>query len=289
MKDIEIGMKLPQDKNGAELREYIRKNYLYSIVRTVSESEFSEYAYLVDDLFLNYDPPVKKKDSIYYVFKINPRVKENEGFVPGQKISDVFRKDFIDYILDKLKQAGFHEIKRNGLVLDCVVEGVHYPVSFKLEELDGEIFPLRKRITTEDGKELTYLAYPVENLLMNKYITMIQKMELIHSMEPYRDAYYLLTNNAIEGRRFAKLFKEAPEDNGFLIDQGTLELFMSYQNYPYMRKKWKTYCTMVEDELPEWEKIMEVIIAFIRPVWQSIINDQVFLDEWMPDLGRYLG
>ena len=96
MKDIEIGMKLSQDKNGAELREYIRKNYLYSIVRTVSESEFSEYAYLVDDLFLNYDPPVKKKDSIYYVFKINPRVKENEGFVPGQKISDVFRKDFID-------------------------------------------------------------------------------------------------------------------------------------------------------------------------------------------------
>ena len=55
-----------------------------------------------------------------------------------------------------------------------------------------------------------------------------------------------------------------------------------------MRKRWTAACKKVRKEKP-WEDALDIIVAFLEPVWNALCNNEIFFDDWMPELGRYLG
>ena len=41
--------------------------------------------------------------------------------------------------------------------------------------------------------------------------------------------------------------------------------------------------------MDEWEEVMDRIVSFTEPLWDALCENTVFLDDWMPELGRFLG
>ena len=39
---------------------------------------------------------------------------------------------------------------------------------------------------------------------------------------------------------------------------------------------------------PQWKEVIELLTAFFAPIFEGVLKDEVFLGDWMPELGRYL-
>ena len=66
------------------------------------------------------------------------------------------------------------------------------------------------------------------------------------------------------------------------------EMFEGYQSSSYMKKKWKSYLKKEKKKTPSFEEVMKVMIAYYRPIWDSLAEGNYYLGDWMPELMRYL-
>ena len=55
-----------------------------------------------------------------------------------------------------------------------------------------------------------------------------------------------------------------------------------------MQKRWKSHCKRKKETYPQWEEVIGLSVAFLEPVFEGVLKDEVFLGDWMPQLGRYL-
>ena len=70
-----------------------------------------------------------------------------------------------------------------------------------------------------------------------------------------------------------------------------LETVLGYKTYGYMKKRWNRYrkeCDDLDKEEDSWENVMDLLKECFLPVWEAIERDEVFIGDWMPQLGRYL-
>ena len=67
-----------------------------------------------------------------------------------------------------------------------------------------------------------------------------------------------------------------------------MEQITSYKEYGYMKKKWMQYCRTRNGEVVSWEQLMDRLLIFLTPLWKALCEDEIFFDDWMPELGRFL-
>lgn len=47
-----------------------------------------------------------------------------------------------------------------------------------------------------------------------------------------------------------------------------------------------SYCPV---EYPEWGQVIQLLVRFISPVVDATLRDELFIGDWMPQFGRYIG
>ena len=62
-----------------------------------------------------------------------------------------------------------------------------------------------------------------------------------------------------------------------------------YESYTYMRKCWEKYVRGHGGETVAWADVLHLVLAFLAPIWRSLCNNEIFFDDWMPELRRFLG
>ena len=65
-----------------------------------------------------------------------------------------------------------------------------------------------------------------------------------------------------------------------------LEMIASFEDYEYMEKRWENY--RKGKSFPEWKQVLELLMRFFTPILEVILKDEVFIGDWMPQIGRYL-
>lgn len=55
-----------------------------------------------------------------------------------------------------------------------------------------------------------------------------------------------------------------------------------------MKKRWIKYLRSQKKQEPSWEEVMALLSEFLPRIWNSVCRDEVFLGDWMPELGRFL-
>ena len=81
---------------------------------------------------------------------------------------------------------------------------------------------------------------------------------------------------------------ELKESETKIVSMKTIEQFLKLRNHANMKNKWEQYTKICENENEDWERIMERIGAFIYPIWEALCKDEIFFDDWMPELERFL-
>ena len=115
----------------------------------------------------------------------------------------------------------------------------------------------------------------------------MEKLELIPNMEAYSQVDRILSENAISGRLFMERVEKLLTGRETLKKEKRQEQLASYRDYTYMRKRWEQYARRNANHRT-WEDIIAELLRFSEPVWHAICKDEVFLEDWMPELGRFL-
>ncbi len=170
------------------------------------------------------------------------------------------------------------------------LNGISVPFELTLEAVAPD-FPVKQetfRLFFTPETQLSYYAYPKEQLLTDAFVEIMQKMELIHDLRPYDTVYGILRTESLDGRHIKEHLANALFDRQLTLDKKRWNMLLNYRNDNYMKKKWKIYLRGEKKDTPAWDEVMDLLEAFFGPIWVSMGEDRVFFGDWMPDLRRFL-
>ena len=267
------------------------------IIYRIEKSGNSEQLWLED-----YDYPSKldnvKKQSINQAGMknacgSNPRL--NLVYYNGRKELSELSEEIISQNTDIKWEISDENVKEDNSIF-WILKGnycsyeIQYPIKIKIIQneswifpISGEIEPIRKRYI-----KIKYNAFSIENMLGKQVFEVINKLELINSMGPYCIINNCLKANSISGRHMIEELGSFIEKEPKVAREKRIDQIKEYRNYSYMKKRWNQYCK--KNGIDEsWEEVLDRTVSFIEPLWRALCNNEIFFDDWMPELGRFLG
>ena len=140
----------------------------------------------------------------------------------------------------------------------------------------------------------TQVLFDTDRLLQKakQIFVILRDMELIPDMEIYREVFFILRNETLNGRHVCELLEDMCKTEEMIPDMERAEQIFSYRDYPYMKKRWEKFCrhsAIAGTETLKWEEEMECFHHFLGDMWEAVCRDEVFFGDWMPELARFLG
>lgn len=175
--------------------------------------------------------------------------------------------------------------------LSAKIEELQIPVQLVLEqEKEEPSEPSHEELHPflEEERSVEYLHYPMEGILAEHFIRIMRDMELINDMGSYYILYELLSKEMNSSRKVTEQIESLAKEQKIPLKKERFDMFEGYQSSSYMKKKWKSYLKKEKKRTPSFEEVMKVMIAYYRPIWDSLAEGNYYLGDWMPELMRYL-
>ena len=167
-----------------------------------------------------------------------------------------------------------------------------YRIPFELHLIPfpgHEVFPQKKSGTMIGTQEnFTYQMFPPEEYLSLAFYEIIKDLELIKDMSWYKEVYEVLCKEPVDGRKVWENMNRLTREYPIPSFEKRLDTFSSYKDYGYMKRRWKSQSKRMMEPYPQWKEVIELLTAFFAPIFEGVLKDEVFLGDWMPELGRYL-
>lgn len=157
-----------------------------------------------------------------------------------------------------------------------------------------EIIPYRGnsgRFPKKECKEhsqISYYMFAKEEYLSRSFYEIISHLEVINNLSWYKEIYDILTNEIVEGRKVSQSFRELMIEDPIPSLECRLDSIRNYENYKYMKKKWKKQEEKGKGPYPKWNQMIQLLVKFYEPILNKIQEDEVFVGDWMPQIARYL-
>ncbi len=261
---------------------------LEKIVLKLAESEYVKNFWMKNSCLLNlenYRTKVNRSISYY--------IKESSGiYYKKTNISNVFSKTFRNY-----KKEAIHwnyNLKEKDRMLyvslTATIFSVKIPFIIELQPItDKNLNPdLKEIFLATCDRKIEINCFPSECILVEKFLEIMDKLELINDLSGYIHIYEILRKEALSGRRVWELLYERCKEHGIAIEEERLELLLSYRNNKYMRNKWKIYLRHEKRKEPDWENMIGIIDKFFSVIWENMCQNTVYLGDWIPDLQRFI-
>lgn len=230
-------------------------------------------------------------EGIDCVYLPDETLSENGRFVPGCPFSNDFRERLMLTLQQQALQEGLPliiRIRSKDQDPEFYYDEMYVPLSVRIRSGE-EVYPERAEYKFFDPSisTINVMTYPAESMAAQCITDIMKYLELVTEMEVYLRLYYLLMTRSMSGRDVCDRFKEM-NSSDWKPSEKKYEIFLSYRDSSYMKKKWKVLLRRHSIKEPSWENVMDLIIAFIKPLYESLKTDTIFFGDWMPDLGRYL-
>lgn len=139
-----------------------------------------------------------------------------------------------------------------------------------------------KILIDEDNKEKN-------NTLVEDIFSIMKNLETTLYLSCFDRINEQLKSKVISGLYTFQELKDLKETEENIVSLERLNQFSEYRNHEDIKNKWQLYIEKHSKDVEEWEKVMDRLLAFIRPIWESVCKDEVFFEDWMPELERFLG
>ena len=266
------------------------------------------YGYAVEDLMVR----MEKTSFHESLWLMNEDVLTEEAFGKNvkQSISFYYKESgrrTLDSILVETILIEVKEQDRHGIFWTHTVEEkdnvffIHLEAHYKDMKIPVvmilEAVPENAQSPKEKSMELRYVSkrickyytYSEESILAEALFEMIRKLELVGDMSSYSIVNDILKKDSISGRHILEEFKFLGEKEPKVVNLKRLEQIEGYQTYAYMEKKWQQYEKRQGRTPEEWSVVLKRILKFLSPTWKALCENEIFFDDWMPELERFLG
>lgn len=303
---MKLGVNFPDNWKEKSVKEQILlSDLLYGfaiedIMKRTTESGFREYLWLANEKAIGIESYKKKtKEGLEFLYVESGKRSFQEGPVPGQVFNESLMKLFAEELFadkENGKIRWLYNMKESDHGVLFLATGSYMdmkvPVNIGISVIPmGAKRPKKREFAFlfDDKKICEYLSYSKESVLSESIFEIMRKLELISNMEAYDAVNDIIKNQSISGRHIIEDLKVMGEKEPKVVTMKRLEQVASYKNYGYMKKKWQQYAKKHKNEVEDWEEVMERMENFLRPLWTALCKDEIFFDDWMPELGRFLG
>lgn len=271
------------------------------LMKKIEKSSFKEYLWLTNDEALGEQAYKKKtKEKLEFLYVESGKRNFSKTVVAGiafeKKVLELLEKELFSNNKEETDISWECQTveKEHGanLFLTCTYMDMHVPITVKIESIaQGAKRPKPRQMEFmfEKKKNCEYLSYSKESILSENLFEIMRKLELISDMEAYDIANETIKSQSISGRHIIEDFKNLGEKEPKVVTMKRLEQVLSYKDYGYMKKRWQQYARNKKINTDEWEEVMERLEKFLCPLWTALCKDEIFFDDWMPELGRFLG
>ena len=115
-----------------------------------------------------------------------------------------------------------------------VTVGIHFMHLGKIWGLVEKEIPF----LLDETKRIAWKQFPAELVLAKQIFVILRDMELIPDMEIYREVFFILRNETLNGRHVCELLEDMCKTEEMIPDMERAEQIFSYRDYPYMKKRW---------------------------------------------------
>lgn len=262
---------------------------LEEIVQRIGDSDYKENFWLKNSVSLNLENYKKKVNmNLSYVMKDTDMLHYKKAEI-GNVFAELFRnikKDSIHWNYNLRKD--WNVIYAN---LTATIASIKVPVMIEMEQvMDENLNPYIKEIHlfNNNNKKIKLKCFPSEYVMVEKFLNVMEKLELINDMSNYMVIYEILKRESLSGRKVWELLNEGCNEHGIEVSEQRFELLVSYHTNRYMKKKWKSYLRHEKKVTPVWEEVVEMIEVFFSSIWTSMCQNLIYLGDWMPELGRFI-
>lgn len=241
----------------------------------------------------------REQKRISFFYQENDRPMPPEKLKPGQKLSVLMAEQLMADIFCTDNRQEIHwegQVHEKSGIYFLGLEGTYcqmrVPVMLCLHGgREEKQIPGRREeeLTAIPGKKVSYFIYAPEYQLSRAIFTIMERLELVSDMGCYWKLYETLKNQSLSGRFVLEELEILAEQEPKVKTKKRLEQIAGYRNYSYMRKRWEKYLRNHKQKPVAWEEALDLILNFAEPVWNCLCDNQIFFDDWMPELGRFLG
>lgn len=260
---------------------------LETVITMVSNAPYTNDMWLKNGEVLGINV-YKKKTSHTLIYWYN-------GLKPLKTFAKEFLSDieryYDDIQLHLTKAEQMSREKEEVIVMEAELEQMYIPLEIhiqKTEQMHG--FPKEEKmhLFMENNKTVLVKHYPIEQSAAYHLAEILKRLELLNDMEHYIILYDILKKEPLEGRKVKDELELLCDEMNIAKTKKPMALWSTYEDYSYMKKKWKVLLRREKRENPSWKEAFCSIKVFLEPIWNAICKDEVFFGDWMPELGRFL-
>lgn len=260
---------------------------LEEIVHRIAGSKYARCFWMKKSINLNLDSYRKKVD-----LSLSFSIKDGNDFqYKKEDISNLFAELFPEDQTDAV-HWNYNVCMDRGMIdidMTAAFSSVKVPVKIKLEPVsEKKLTPYVKNIQLflNNNQIIQVLCFPSEYVVTEKFLEILEKLELLNDMSCYMEIYEILKEEALSGRKVWEFLQEGCEERNIPVEEKRFDLFLSYRTSRYMQKKWKAYLYRTKRKQPGWNEVMDLIVCFFKVIWEYMCRNVVYLGDWMPELGR---
>lgn len=300
-----LGMQFPLDwVEKSEEKKIALSDILYGVaiedlLTRIEKSSFRDYLWLTNEQSVGeeaYKKKVKERLTFLYVEsgKKNYLSHAVAGDAMGEDVMELLLKEL--FARNDMGSCWDYVVTDSGkgkmMALSFMHLGMQVPVQMdiRLTTMQSQKRKCKELpLLLNERKHCSYLCYSKESILAESLFDIMRKLELISDMEAYAEANEILKEYSVSGRYILDEFVAMGEKEPKVISMKRLEQLSSYKNYGYMKKRWQQYERAHGKNKEDWENVLKRILSFLGPVWKALCENEIFFDDWMPDLERFLG
>jgi hypothetical protein len=123
-------------------------------------------------------------------------------------------------------------------------------------------------------------VYSLESVISEKFQAMVVLSVSNSRMKDFYDIYTLLTSNKFDGRKLQEAIFQTFQRRHTILEKETIifeDEFIQDKNRNIM---WNAFLKKINAEYIEFSEVMKYIIEFLKPMYDSIVQEKEFLMEW---------
>ncbi len=132
-----------------------------------------------------------------------------------------------------------------------------------------------------DGFEVPkVLTYSLESTIAEKFDALLQRLELTSRMKDIYDIYYLSSMFDFDGRALQQAVFETLQNRGTAYERDSFDRVIALADNKDIQVRWRQYLRRLKMSELALDDVMNSIDAFLRPVWNAIIDEQELFLGW---------
>ena len=132
------------------------------------------------------------------------------------------------------------------------------------------------------------LTYSLESTVAEKLDAIISLMEATGRMKDFFDIYYLATTFNFDGRKLQEAIYETLTNRSRSYEKDSVVVISRLSKDSEIQKRWNNFCKKILKYELNFNDVVDVIINFTLPPYESIIQEGEFFNKWSYKDKKYI-